>query len=66
MADLKAVFSDPSFEAELERTLRPHLANNTAKALAACLSRAYDPEPRRRPAAVDVWAEEVAAALSAE
>ena len=43
--------------------LRVTVAPDAANVLAERLARAYDPEPRRRPAVVKIWAEEVAAAL---
>ena len=63
LGDLNAMFSDKSFQDGLEATLRARLGAGVAKRLADCLSPAYDPEPRRRPAAVKEWAEEVAAAI---
>jgi serine/threonine protein kinase len=65
LADLKAMFSDRSFQGELEEALRASLGKNAAKTLAGRLSPAYNPEPRRRPSGVKTWAEEVAAALDA-
>jgi len=63
LSDLKTMFSERSFRAELEGTLRTCLSAEAAGALANRLSLAYDPEPRRRPAAVHSWAEDVAAAI---
>jgi ligand-binding sensor domain-containing protein len=63
LADLNAMFSDPSFQGELESALRASVGADAAKTLTKCLCLAYDPEPRRRPGAVNTWAEQVAAAL---
>jgi ligand-binding sensor domain-containing protein len=63
LADLKAMFSETSFQGELEEALRGSLGKNAAKTLAGRLAQAYNPEPRRRPSAVNTWADEVAAAL---
>jgi ligand-binding sensor domain-containing protein len=63
LGDLNVMFADPSFDRELERALRTSLGERVAKILADCLVRAYDLEPRRRPVAVETWAEEVAAAI---
>jgi serine/threonine protein kinase len=64
LADMNAMFSDPSFPGELEKTLRAVLGRDAAKTLADRLAPAYDPEPRRRPPVVNTWADEVAAALN--
>jgi serine/threonine protein kinase len=63
LADLNAMFSESSFQGELEKALRPCAGKDAAKTLADRLSVAYNPEPGRRPSAVEPWAEEVAAAL---
>jgi hypothetical protein len=63
LADLKAMFSEASFQGELEEALRASLGKDGAKALAGRLSAAYNPEPRRRPSTVRTWTDEVAAAL---
>jgi serine/threonine protein kinase len=63
LADLKAMFSEMSFQGELEEALRASLGKHAAKTLAGRLSPAYNPEPRRRPSAVKTWADEVAAAM---
>jgi hypothetical protein len=52
LADLKAMYSDASFQGELEEALRASLAKNAAKTVVGRLSPAYNPEPRRRPSAV--------------
>jgi len=56
LSDLKATFSDSSFLGELEKALKKI-------ELAARLMQAFDPEPRRRPSDVKLWAEQVAAAF---
>jgi ligand-binding sensor domain-containing protein len=63
LADLNAMFSEASFRGELEKALRSCASKNAAKTLTDRLSVAFNPEPGRRPAAVETWAEEVAAAL---
>lgn len=63
LADLKVMFSDASFRAELEKALRAGRSEHGAKAVAALLALAYDPDPRRRPLDVRAWSEEVAAEL---
>ena len=65
LADLSAMFSDPAFAGELEKALRACLDERRAKQVADMLAPAYDLEPRRRPAAVKPWAEELARALLA-
>jgi serine/threonine protein kinase len=62
LADL-AMFSDRSFRRELEDALSARLCGDAAKTLAQLLSPAYNPEPRRRPAPVNTWAEEMAAVM---
>src|SRR5262249_24054149 len=56
LADLKAMFSEPSFGGELEKALRSSLSLNAAKAVADRLAPAFNPEPRARPAGVKTWA----------
>jgi ligand-binding sensor domain-containing protein len=63
LADLKAMFSETSFQSELEEALQTNMARDAAKTLAERLSAAYNPEPRRRPSAVKTWSDDVAAAL---
>ncbi len=63
LADLNAMFSDPSFQDELEEALQPALSEDAAKIVAHRLSPAFDPDPRRRPTPVQIWAEGVAATL---
>jgi len=65
LAELNVMFSDPSFQSELEKALRTGLSADAAKSVADRLAPAYNPEPRRRPSALSVWAEEVAAAFAA-
>jgi hypothetical protein len=57
------MYSEVSFQSELEEVLRASLGRDAAKTLAARLSAAYNPEPRRRPSAVETWADDVAAAI---
>jgi ligand-binding sensor domain-containing protein len=64
LADLNAMFSDRSFRDELEEALSARLGHDAAKTLAQLLSPAYNPEPRRRPAPVNEWAEEMAAVMN--
>jgi ligand-binding sensor domain-containing protein len=56
LSDLNATFSDPSFLGELEKALKK-------LGLAARLGEAFDPEPRRRPSDVKLWAQQVATAF---
>ena len=56
LADLRASFSDASFVDELAEIL----GNERAAAL---LAPAFDPDPRRRPASVKHWSEQIAAAI---
>jgi hypothetical protein len=63
LSDLDAMFSEPSFGRDLEKTLRSALSKEMAKDLAARLAPAYDPEPHRRPTDVKQWSESVADAL---
>jgi ligand-binding sensor domain-containing protein len=63
LADLNTMFSDPSFQDELERALAPALSGGGAKILGRSLAPAFDAEPRRRPTDVKSWVAEVAAAL---
>jgi hypothetical protein len=57
------MYSDPSFQAELENVLRARLEPEAAKHLAALLAPAYNPQPRNRPSEVAIWSEDVAHAL---
>jgi protein kinase-like protein len=66
LVDLGAMFSEAAFPAELQRALSIAVEPEKAGTLAARLGLAFDPEPRRRPAAVAVWAEQVAEALDQE
>jgi serine/threonine protein kinase len=63
LADLNAMFSESSFQGELEKALRGCSSKDAAKILAGHLALAFNPEPGRRPPSVKAWAEEVAAAL---
>jgi serine/threonine protein kinase len=64
LAALNAMYSDPSFQAELENVLRPRLEPEAARHLADLLAPAYDPQPRNRPSEVEPWAGQVAHALN--
>jgi serine/threonine protein kinase len=56
LADLRSMYNDETFVDELSLLLRnPDAAEKLAPA--------FDPEPRKRPGPVDVWANLVAAAL---
>ena len=66
LADLNAMSSDPSFPGELEKLLRAGLAPEPARRTAGVLAPAFYLEPRRRPAAVKPWIDEIAAALRAQ
>ena len=56
LGDLRAMFSDAGFVEELAALLnKPDAAEKIAPA--------FDPEPRRRPGPVDVWANLIAAAI---
>ena len=63
LGDLNAMCSDPSFCAELRTVLWPRLGSGVATTVADLLCTACGLQPRLRPAAVDVWVEQVAAAL---
>jgi ligand-binding sensor domain-containing protein/tRNA A-37 threonylcarbamoyl transferase component Bud32 len=63
LSDLRSTFSDGAFQNELERVLRVSLDMQAAAKVTVTLAPVFDPEPRRRPADVKVWAEEIAAAL---
>ncbi len=54
LADMRSMFHEETFAAELKA-----LVGDAAEPLAS----AFDPEPRRRPGPVDVWANLVAAAI---
>ncbi len=64
LAALNAMYSDPSFQAELENVLRSRLDPEAARHLADLLAPAYNPQPRTRPSEVELWASLVAHALS--
>jgi len=64
LAALNAIFSDPSFESELQTVLQTRLDPETAKHLAALLTPAFNPQPRDRPPEVSSWSDQVAQALS--
>jgi serine/threonine protein kinase len=63
LGDLNAMCSDPAFRSELEAILWPKLGAVAAPTVADLLASACSLEPRLRPSAVDVWAEQVAKAL---
>src|SRR5207302_317422 len=65
LADLSVMFSDESFQAELEKSLAGNLGIETAKALAKRLLPAFDPDPRRRPGGIAEWTADIADAISA-
>jgi hypothetical protein len=55
--------SDASFQSELQRALEARLEPEAAQVLAHLLAEAYHSDPRRRPADIAVWTDEVAHAL---
>jgi len=63
LSDLRVMFSDASFVSELQKALGATLSADEARAVANLLWPAFDPEPRRRPAETQTWAEELAAAI---
>ena len=64
LAALNAMFSDPSFQPELENVLGTRLDPDAARHLANLLAPAFNPQPRNRPSEVATWSEDVAHALS--
>ena len=64
LAALNAMFSDPSFEVELQNVIQTRLDPDAAKHLAALLTPAFNPQPRDRPPEVSSWSDQVAQALS--
>src|ERR1017187_6822229 len=64
LAALNAMYSDPSFQLELENILRSRLEPDAAKQVADLLAPAFNPQPRNRPSDVATWSEDVAHALS--
>jgi len=60
LAALNAMPSDASFEPELEHALEARLLLESARVLANLLARSYNSDPRRRPADVVSWTEDVA------
>ncbi len=64
LSALNAMFSDPSFQSELQNVLQARVAPEVARHLAALLTPAFDPQPRNRPSEVEPWSEAVAHALS--
>jgi len=63
LADLGAVYSEPAFRIELERTVATAVGMENAPVLAEHLRRVYHPEPKCRPADVMGWAGIVASLL---
>ena len=63
LAGLNAMPSDASFQPELERALEARLEPEAAQVLANLLAEACNSDPRRRPADIAAWTEEVAHAL---
>jgi serine/threonine-protein kinase len=63
LAGLKAMPSDPLFQAELENALLARLQPEAAKTLSDLLAQAYNADPRRRPVEVALWTETVAAVI---
>jgi serine/threonine protein kinase len=60
LAGLKASSYDAEFCDELAATLAARIGPDVSLEAAQCLARAFDPEPRRRPADLQVWADEIA------
>jgi ligand-binding sensor domain-containing protein len=63
LADLRVLFSDQAFFAELARVVRPALGPDQTAALVEELSKAYDPQPQGRPSDLRAWSQTVAAIL---
>jgi ligand-binding sensor domain-containing protein/predicted Ser/Thr protein kinase len=63
LSALNAMFSDPSFQSDLETILRTRVDKDAARHLASLLAPAYNPQPRNRPPEVASWVEAVAHAL---
>jgi hypothetical protein len=59
-AALKTTFFDDEFCDELEAELAQRISPEVSRKIAQCLTPAFDPEPRKRPAAVKEWAEQIA------
>jgi streptogramin lyase len=57
LADLRAAFSDAPFSDEVSTALGNELAGSL-------LAPAFDPDPRRRPAAVKEWADRIASSIA--
>jgi serine/threonine protein kinase len=64
LAALNAMFSDLSFQTELENVLRSRLDPEAARLLADLLTPAYNPQPRNRPADVTEWSNQLAAVIN--
>ena len=63
LSDLNTICADPAFAGELEKTLSAALGAELGRRLASLLAPACDPDPRRRPANVRIWGEQLAEAL---
>jgi serine/threonine protein kinase len=63
LAALNAMFSDPTFQPELENVLRTRLDPDAAGHLAALLTPAFNPQPRDRPSEVATWSDQVASTI---
>jgi predicted Ser/Thr protein kinase len=56
LSALNAMFSDPTFQSDLENLLR-------SRDLAALLAPAFDPQPRNRPSEVESWSAQISTLL---
>jgi serine/threonine protein kinase len=63
LAALNAMFSDPTFQPELENVIQTRLDPEIAKHLAALLTPAFNPQPRNRPSEVATWSDQVASTI---
>jgi serine/threonine protein kinase len=63
LSDLNTMCADPAFAGEVEKTLSVSLGAELGKDVGRILAPACDPDPRRRPADVKIWGEQLAEAL---
>ncbi len=63
LSALKAMYSDPQFQSDLQTVLESRLDPETAAKLADLLAPAYNPQPRNRPPDVAAWSEAISLTL---
>jgi ligand-binding sensor domain-containing protein/predicted Ser/Thr protein kinase len=63
LSALNAMYSDATFQSELQNVLQERLAPDAARHLATLLAPAFNPQPRNRPPEITTWSAQIATLL---